>query len=46
MTSKEDEESIIDISMKNGPNQFNSLNQLKDFSTEQELTSKGKINAA
>ena len=37
---------IYNISSKNDPNQFNELGQLQDFSSEQELQSNGKINAA
>lgn len=37
---------VYNISAKNDPNQYNELGQLQDFSTEQELTQQGKINAA
>ena len=37
---------IYNTSQKSDPNQFNELATLQDFSTEQEIVSQGKINAA
>ena len=37
---------IYNITQKSDPNQFNELATLQDFSTEQEIVSQGKINAA
>ena len=37
---------VYNISQKSDPNQFNELATLQDFSTEQEIVSQGKINAA
>lgn len=37
---------VYNISTKSDPNQFNELGQLQDFSSEQEITQQGKINAA
>ena len=37
---------IYNITGKSDPNQFNELATLQDFSTEQEIVSQGKINAA
>ena len=37
---------VYNISQKSDPNQYNELATLQDFSTEQEIHSQGKINAA
>ena len=37
---------VYNISSKSETNQFNELGQLQDFSSEQELESQGKMNAA
>ena len=37
---------VYNITPKSDPNQFNELATLQDFSTEQEIVSQGKINAA